>query len=109
MDMLKNLLQPATYWAPGPENKYGEQSFAAPVLIATRWEEHNEQIRKATGEEVISTTRVFVDREVLVDGFLQEGDYTAQLDPNMGNARVIQTTAVIPDIRNVSKERKAYL
>lgn len=57
----------------GNPDGYGSYSFASPVEINCRWEDKLDIVRNAAGVEVVSTSRVFVDREILTDSFMYLG------------------------------------
>jgi hypothetical protein len=109
MNVQKNLTASLTYWSPASEGKFGAVEFGAPILIRGRWEEHTERVRKPNGDELTSTAKVFVDRPVLPGGYLIEGDFTTESDPHAVGAREILVIITVPDIRSVSRERRAYL
>lgn len=104
----RNLHQDITYWPPGVENEFGHASYGTPVLVKGRWQAKNQQIRRATGEEIVSSAEVFVDRDVAISGFLAVGNHTAQSSP-VSDAREIQDFRTTPDLRNLESERRAYL
>lgn len=104
----KNLHQDITYWAPAALNEYGHAGSSAPVLIKGRWEHLTQQIRKSSGEEIMSRAEVFVDRDLEISGFLMEGDHTSSPLPVQG-ALEIQDFRETPDLRNLDAERRAYL
>jgi hypothetical protein len=109
MNLTRNLRAQLTYWSPASENNFGAVVFGAPILLRGRWEEHIDRVRKPSGDEVISTAKAFVDRDVLTGGFLLEGDFTTQSDPHAVGAKEILALVTVPDIRNVQRERRAYL
>lgn len=104
----KNLRQDVTYWGPGAQNEFGQTGSAAPILLKGHWEDKVQQIRRPDGEEVTSSAQVFLDEDVAVSGFLALGDFTAQATPP-AEAREIQSFNSIPDLRNLGKERRAFL
>lgn len=105
-----NLLQDITYWAPpsnGETNDFGQPVVASGVVIKGRWENKVQQIRRLDGQEVVSSTQVYVDRDVAVSGFLKLGSFFGQ--PVASDATEIQSFQSTPDLRNLGQERKAYL
>lgn len=104
----RNLQQDITYWAPSGNNEFGHAGYANPILIKGRWENSSQQIRRPTGEEVVSRAQVFVDRDVAISGFLALDDHTAESSP-VSDAREIQDFRTTPDLRNLETERRAYL
>lgn len=105
----RNLKADLTYWAPGAQNDYSVVTFAAPKRIRGRWQDHVLQITKPNGDEAISRAVAFVDRDVVVGGYLAEGDQTHAADPHLAGAYEIQAFQRTPDLRNLSTERRAYL
>lgn len=104
------LKQEVTYWAPGGEDRFGAQTFSAPVVIQARWEDRNEEVKTIGGDDIVTQAVVFVDQDLYVGGYLALGDHLAILDPNLTQAASeIQAWASIPDLRNVSTERRAFL
>lgn len=106
----RNLRQDLTYWAPqGSEtNDFGHAIMIAPILIKGRWEDKVQAVRRANGEEFTSRAEVLVDRDLALEGFLIIGDYTAEAKP-VEDASEIQEFAVVPDLRNLGSERRAFL
>jgi hypothetical protein len=98
-----------TYWPPLAESKFGVPAVGAPTLLQGRWEERNERVRKPNGDEIVSTAVVFVDQDVFNGGHLYNGDASMDPDPHSAGALEIQAFVSVPDIRSVTKERRAYL
>lgn len=109
MSMSRKLHQSITYWAVAGVDKYSAETFSAPVLIAGRWEDRQDQVMLPTGELSVSKAIVFVDREIELDGYLAEGDYTAQNDPTLAGAKVVRAFVSIPSMRSNETERRAIL
>lgn len=72
--------QRAVYWAPttSPDgdvqyNEQGRIKYEAGVEIRCRWEPSNEQFIAADGSTRLGSAKVYVDRDVLVGGFLRLG------------------------------------
>lgn len=105
-----SLHQDVTYWDPGAEDRFGAVTFSAPELLKARWEDRNETVKTTGGDTIVTRAVVFVDRDLLIGGYLAKGDFSAVQDPTLiPDASEIQAWASIPDIRNVSSERRAYL
>lgn len=100
-----------TYWAPVGDSRYGGLTYAAPILLPARWEDRQERIMKANGDEFISKTRIFLGQDVQVGGMIAHGDYTAMTDPQMGGmaVSVINGFVTMPNLRSITKDRRAYL
>lgn len=108
----RNLRQDITYWAPANApvtNDFGHADMSPPILIKGRWEAKAQQIRRPDGEEVVSTTQVFVDRDVSISGYVALGDHTAGNPPPTEAAQEIQAYNTTPDLRNLGTERVVYL
>jgi hypothetical protein len=106
----RNLIQDITYWAPdssGATNDFGQAITGNGVLIKGRWEAKVQQIRNPQGDEVTSTSEVYVDRDVAIGGFLKEGDFAGS--PLETDAQEIQNLLTTPDLRNLGTERRAFL
>lgn len=103
-----NLNQDITYWRPSAQNEYGHAGSEAPILIKGRWETSTQQIRKPSGEEIISRAEVFVDRDLEISGYLALGDKTGEVTPS-SDAQEIQDFRITPDLRNLDAERRAFL
>jgi len=105
------LPQDITYWAPTGEDQYGQQTYAPPIIIKGRWEDRNEEVTTIGGEAIVSAAIVYCDRDLAVDGYLALGDVTAAQNPTLlpDRAAPIQAFQHIPDLRNVSADRKAVL
>ncbi len=101
--------QKATYWATGTSDGFGGHTFTAPISLDVRWEEKNELVINDKGETVVSRARVFVDRDLDLEGYLFLGVSTGA-DP-----RVVDDTYRILEIRKTPSldgttfERKVYL
>lgn len=104
------LNQEITYWAPGAEDRYGTITYGEPTLLRGRWEDRNEEVKTTGGDTIVSRAVVFVDRDLLIGGYLAKGDYSTLSDPTLiASAGEIQVWAAVPDLRNVSTERRAFL
>jgi len=103
------LNQVLTYWAPAGTDRFGAETFATPILIKGRWEDRTEQVRTPSGDEITSRSVVFVDRPLAIGGYLAKEDMTVTNDPTIAGALEIQSWAEVPDLRNVTAERRAYL
>lgn len=100
--------QDITYWAPTGESLYGADSvYAAPVHFKGRWEDRQEVARSLSGEEFVTTAVVFVPQAVEGKGVLALGTFTENA-PVFGSHE-IKGLVEVPDLRNVSTERRALL
>ena len=66
--------QKATYWEFLTNDGMGGRTFSTAVEIDCRWEDRAEQLIDADGEEFISQSLVYVDRQTVVGSYLKLGD-----------------------------------
>jgi hypothetical protein len=71
------LTEEITYWAPLTPDQFGKVAVAAPITIKCKWEDVQELFINAQGEEVRSSAMVYVDRDVVEQGWLFRGISTA--------------------------------
>lgn len=107
----RNLKQVITYWALGPtRDDYNEVSFVAPILLKGRWTVNSVTVTKPNGDEIVSKAVVYVDRDVVNEGFLAPGNFTSIPSPrSVAGAMEIQAFQSTPDLRNMEQNRKAFL
>ena len=105
----RNMHEDLTYWAPAARDKFGERSYATPVVMRGRWMVKNELITSLTGDEVVSSAHAVVPVDVAEGGMLVQGDYAAQPDPLLTAAYEIKTYTKIPDLRQSSWLRQAFM
>lgn len=109
----RNLNQDVTYWAPGDPNSvgdYGYKNFAAPVKLVGRWETKTQLAKNTAGEEFVSNATVFLPSDIIIGGYLAEGDQTAFADPGTyDGAWEIKQFIKTPDLRRIETERRALL
>jgi hypothetical protein len=98
---MPSYKQTCTYWAPGSMNQYGKMTYTAPVTKACRWEEISITFQDKRGEEKQSKTRVFMDDDVDVDGYLMLGTSVAADPTVVDGAMEIQQKSRIPNLRAV--------
>lgn len=92
--LTRGLSETAVYWAPATTDRYGRKSFSAATTISCRWEDIQEEFFDTDHTKQISQSRVFVDREVQLGGYLYLGTYsslssTAAPEQNSGAFRVL--------------------
>lgn len=76
------LNQTATYWAPGAMSTgFGGVTFAAPVLVACRWQNKHQLMRRPDGEEFSSNAVIYPEVELREKGYLALGSFLMTLDP----------------------------
>lgn len=104
------LIQDITYWAPAASDRYGNKGFSAPIVLKGRWEDKNEEFVAPGGSTITSAAVALVDRSLLVQGYLAQGDLTAVSDPTLTNAAwEIRAFVEGRDLRNITPVRKAVM
>lgn len=109
MSFSQGLNQDITYWPTTGYGGFGSNTFGSPVTIKGRWEEKSELIRDKTGSEVVSTTRVYLNQDIAMDGFLFLGTSVAADPTGLAGAYEIRQLSKIPDLRNLQSVRVAFL
>lgn len=104
----QSLHQFVTYWGPTGSDVYGNTTFSAPDVRKARWEDKAEMIRNKTGGEYVTKSRVFMDKDFDIDGYLLLGE-SAAVDPRTVTAYEIQQRARTPDISSLKNVFVAYL
>lgn len=112
--ITRMLKQTAAYWAPLPvTTRYGKPSWASPIDISVRWEDVNIEFMDAESERQMSRARVFVDRDVEVNGVLLLDGITSSTnltDPKANDeAWEIRRYEKLPNLRNTEFLRTALL
>lgn len=111
--ITKMLKQEAIYWPPVSADNYGQPTFGSPVEIACRWEDVQKEILTPEGEEIISSTTVYVDRDVEIGGALLLGTLSSSVNEgapleNEGS-RVIRQFDKLPTFKATEFLRTVYL
>lgn len=65
--------QVAVYWPMIGTNDAGEPIYGPPEEIKCRWEDVHEVFKTAAGDDTVSNSKVYVDRETPEGGVLWEG------------------------------------
>jgi hypothetical protein len=110
-----NLHQDVTHWSVTGSDGFGGFTFAAPVLLAGRWQEAHELFLTPNNEEVLSNAIVYLENDVDVGDFLALGDYANPLvgptltPPEVDGAYRIRQRNKTTDLRNLIALRKAFL
>lgn len=100
----RNMRQQATYWPPGQPDGFGGTTTGDPVAIRCRWENKAEQFRDALGEEATSSAVVYVDRELVLDGYLTLSEYSGTpVDAGARQIRQVQSSPSLDGQRVLHK------
>lgn len=77
MGIIKKMRKAfAVYWEPGANDGFGGTAFTLPIELKVRWEDSQELIIDKNGQEIVAKSLVYVDRIVLLDGYLFRGKLT---------------------------------
>lgn len=103
--------QEITYWAPsGSVDRYGKPTLSAPVKLLGRWEDGVKVVVNNQGEDAVSKARVFfMNQTISHDGWLAQGDQTAQSNPLNASASQILAVGKTPDLSNLESLTTVYL
>lgn len=114
----QRLTQPVTYWSPkARRNPYNEFSFNDPVLLLGFWSDIFEERVTSGGQTIMTKAVVHVNKDVLIDGWLAQGDYSLSgvTDPtkfktvDAVNCYEIKDFFRRTDLRNMDYDRIAIL
>lgn len=98
------LNQYAMYWSKPVSDGLGGKTSPEVVLIRCRWEQKAVRFRTPSGEELTSSSVVYVDRQLEPGGLLAFGDLSddvdsdGMLEPSSVNAREIKQLNESPSI-----------
>ena len=112
MTRRAHLKQDATKWTATADG-FGGWAFTAPVALKVRWEEKAVLFRDQSGEEVISSAKVFLDVDVEINDWLFLGTSTdadpTAIPPATGVAYQVRMFEKLPSLRNLEYQRIAFL
>lgn len=105
--------QTAVYWAQGAPDDEGQTSFSSGVEIECRWEEKAEEFLDDQMEKQVSSSVVYVDRDMRPGDFLILSDLESldseTVPKSNTGAAIIRGWAKIPNLKNTQQLRIAYL
>lgn len=108
MSFIDNYLtDTVTYWAQGGLDNFGRPGSWTRSTLEGRWEESQSIVKDANGEQVISSSKVWLKQDVSEGDYLFQGA-DASASPPSGARRVI-TFRKTPTIGNDGYERIAFL
>jgi len=102
-----NYHQVVTYWTATGRDAYGNQGFGTPVTTKARWEQRTFLVRDASGREVASSARVWIDETLSEEDFLFLGTSVAATPPEA--ARQVLARQLIPDVDGVHEVQAVML
>ena len=109
---IRAMNQKAIWWASDDHDEFGKPSYATPVEIDCRWEDEREEFINANGDQIISNSKLIVDRDMNEKDRLKLGelDSTVDNDPYVetGTWEVLRFAAH-PDTKGVKYTREVWL
>ncbi len=109
--MPDDFFDKVTHWVVTP-NGFGGYTFALPTVLDGRWEDITVKFMSDAGRETISKAIAYLSADVLTEDYLMLGE-TSEADPTNlidgKTAYIVERFDKIPDVRNLSFERKAYM
>lgn len=110
MNNRRRYTQELTYWAPATENDFGEEAFAPPEVISGRWENRQDNVVSASGEEIVSKAFAYVDATLAVEGYLALGNHVGQANPTLvSGAEQIKGTIEVSSLRTNTEVKAVIL
>lgn len=106
--------QKAVYWGSPTPDGTGDYTFATAVEIDCRWEDTQKLIRDSQGKEIVATAKVYVDRDVVVGGFLKLGTLVSLASDHTNprlieGAQEIRSFGKLPNFKVTEYLRTAWL
>ena len=71
----RGMNQDATYWAPGVNDGVGGKAYGSAVAVQCRWQDKAVRFRSPSGDELTSSSIVYVNTEVLPEGKIALGTH----------------------------------
>ena len=104
------FLQKATYWAKAGVDGYGRITFVPPEILDVRWEDRREVFLNSEGEEALSRSIVYCNKDLSDEGVLFLGE-SPSLNPleEEDKAYKIKSISRIPNLLNTKMEIKVWL
>lgn len=97
-----------TYWAATPSGD-GGFTFSAPISLKGLWEDKQELVADATGNQIVSQAIVYLNTEVAINGYLFLGTSIATDPTTVTKAWQIKNYGETPNVRGTEVLRKAVL
>ena len=101
--ITKMRRQNCVYWGTPSPDGFGSYTYDTPTEINCRWEDRAELFVTPLGEEAVSQSRVFVDRDVDIGGYLQLTTLESNTPDSpigVNGAYVIRQFNKIPNLKN---------
>ena len=114
--MTRANKQCLVYWAFSARDGYGGATFSTPVEIWGRWEDKQKMFTDNLGNQLISSSIVYLSQEVAANDWLFLGglaDIATSIDntnpKNVASAQQIRATTKVPSLRANKFQRIAFL
>ena len=101
--ITKMRKQIAVFWEKTGTDNYGRPTFTTPIQIDCRWEDIAEEFINYRGTREISRSTVYVDRVMVVGGYLKLGALSSATlaDPTEeDDAWEIKSFRQVPNLKN---------
>lgn len=115
MDYSWALNQTAVYWKRLSPDGHGGWDYGDPDEIYVRWEDVQEDMMDAAGEEFVSRAEVMVNQEMFPGDYLYLGELTSAMGDSAGQpvnfsgAWPVRRVENIPDFEGTSWVRTVWL
>lgn len=118
---MKNFInrahkQTIVYWALSARDGFGGATFSAPVEITGRWEEKSKMFTNSAGNQLISSSILYLNQDVSENDWVFLGELTDIADAidetnpkNVPDAQQIRAFTKIPGIKGKKFQRAAFL
>jgi hypothetical protein len=103
----RHLKQTATLWTAGATDVYGNPTFSAPVTVPCRWEDKQTKAIDFQGNDIISNSIVYVDRDYTMGDYLMLGTSVSATPPSI--AKEVRNFSKVPNLRATDFTRKVVL
>lgn len=104
----RNLREDITYWAVIGDG-FGGYIFKGPFFLKGRWEQKQQLIWTAKGEEEVSAAQVYLSGDVEIGGYIFRGK-SATVDPTtLPTAWIVRQFNRVPALSGTRMQRKAFL
>lgn len=109
MNWYKRLLiHDITIWEPGGTDRYGDPTYTK-TFVKGRWQAERERFVTEEGEEKVSSTVVFLDREVSESAYLYKGKSDEDDPEDQDGAKPVEGIEITYNIPGNLREIRAIL
>ena len=113
--LTKNLRQDLVYWGTPANDGLGGVTFANPINIKGRWEDTQKKFIDSNGQEIVSSSIVYLGQDIDIGGWLFRGKILdiapakRNSPAEVNGAKEIRVFNKIPDINAINFERTVVL